>query len=151
MISMREKYSNDSYAVYNGVRYSAGDKQDGRLVLRSFNEEDEKKGFIPSQYTKGLFLKYVTPYEVTEYYKERFSADYNGQSYSIWDEESTDDEVAISFVGSMEEYPGFTRVDKASFFKRVSESELRNIKCTRYDFLKNAREYYDSKMQTKDE
>ena len=37
---------NITYAIYNGIEYSAGVKADGSILLRSNNNADESKGFF---------------------------------------------------------------------------------------------------------
>ena len=84
---MRTKYEPNSFAVYKGKIYTAYTK-DCFIRLRTYDIKDvEENGFekyVPkssSSDVKGL--KDVSPYEVSEYYEQRFKAVYKNIPVSI--------------------------------------------------------------------
>jgi len=75
---MRSKYEQNTFAVYKGRIYTAYTKN-GFIRLRTYDikdvEENEFEKYVAkssSSDVKGL--KDVSPYEVSEYYEQRFKA-----------------------------------------------------------------------------
>ena len=92
------------YAIYLGREYSAGETQEGKIVLRSTDIEDVKNGFEPCKpfniryvEDKIVCIKYVNSSEITEYYILRTMAIYKGFEFIV--DEETEDMLSIVAMG----------------------------------------------------
>ena len=92
------------YAIYLGREYSAGETQEGKIVLRSTDIEDVKNGFEPCKpfniryvEDKIVCMKYVNSSEITEYYILRTMAIYKGFEFIV--DEETEDMLSIVAMG----------------------------------------------------
>ena len=88
------------YAIYLGNEYTAGETQEGKIVLRSTDIEDVKNGFEPCKpfnikyiEDKIVCMKFVNSSEITEYYRIRTMAIYKGFEFEIVEE--TEDKLSI--------------------------------------------------------
>ena len=78
------------YAIYLGNEYTAGETQEGKIVLRSTDIEDVKNGFEPCKpfnikyiEDKIVCMKFVNSSEITEYYRIRTKAIYKGFEFEV--------------------------------------------------------------------
>lgn len=92
------------YAIYLGREYSAGETQEGKIVLRSTDIEDVKNGFEPCKpfniryvEDKIVCMKYVNSSEITEYYILRTMVIYKGFEFIV--DEETEDMLSIVAMG----------------------------------------------------
>ncbi len=92
------------FAIYLGKEYSAGETQEGKIVLRSTDIEDVKNGFEPCKpfniryvEDKIVCMKYVNSSEITEYYILRTMAIYKGFEFIV--DEETEDMLSIVAMG----------------------------------------------------
>ena len=92
------------YAIYLGREYSAGETQEGKIVLRSTDIEDVKNGFEPCKpfniryvEDKIVCIKFVNSSEITEYYILRTMAIYKGFEFIV--DEETEDMLSIVAMG----------------------------------------------------
>ena len=92
------------FAIYLGKEYSAGETQEGKIVLRSTDIEDVKNGFEPCKpfnikyiQDKIVCFKYVNSSEITEYYIIRSMAIYKGFEFEVVEE--TEDKLSIVAMG----------------------------------------------------
>ena len=88
------------YAIYLGNEYTAGETQEGKIVLRSTDIEDVKNGFEPCKpfnikyiEDKIVCMKFVNSSEITEYYRIRTKAIYKGFEFQA--DEETEDMLSI--------------------------------------------------------
>lgn len=147
---MRTKYEQNDFAVYKGKLYSAYTK-DGFIRLRSYDIKDvEENGFVKyipqssSSELKGL--KEVSPYEVTEYYEQRFKAKYKGKNVGIM----SGDDIQVDIQPDPEDISydeliklGFVQVEKGVYEKRLPTSELTDILAIKRNKLENAKKAFD--------
>ena len=92
------------YAIYLGNEYTAGETQEGKIVLRSTDIEDVKNGFEPCKpfnikyiEDKIVCMKFVNSSEITEYYILRTMAIYKGFEFQA--DEETEDMLSIVVMG----------------------------------------------------
>ena len=92
------------FAIYLGKEYSAGETQEGKIVLRSTDIEDVKNGFEPCKpfniryvEDKIVCMKFVNSSEITEYYILRTMAIYKGFEFIV--DEETEDMLSIVAMG----------------------------------------------------
>ena len=92
------------FAIYLGKEYSAGETQEGKIVLRSTDIEDVKNGFEPCKpfniryvEDKIVCIKFVNSSEITEYYILRTMAIYKGFEFIV--DEETEDMLSIVAMG----------------------------------------------------
>ena len=91
LIWKRGRFMKDGeFAIYLGREYSAGETQEGKIVLRSTDIEDVKNGFEPCKpfniryvEDKIVCMKYVNSSEITEYYILRTMAIYKGFEFEV--------------------------------------------------------------------
>lgn len=122
---MRTKYEQNTFAVYKGKIYTAYTK-DCFIRLRTYDIKDvEENGFekyvakSSSSDVKGL--KNVSPYEVSEYYEQRFKAVYKNIPVSIivGDDDSVEIE-ANNIPWEILEKAGFKAANKGEFRKSAT-------------------------------
>ena len=146
---MNSKYQTANYAIYNNEKYTARpDPQDWTLKIYTKDSSMQCHGFTPSKAVENLYLKHVSPFDVSEYYEESFFAKYNGMSVYIWDERSEGDKIMITPVGTTKIFDdlwkeGFKEVDRGIAGKLVLEEELENIHSVHKDLLTDARKDYE--------
>ena len=92
------------FAIYLGNEYTAGETQEGKIVLRSTDIEDVKNGFEPCKpfnikyiEDKIVCIKFVNSSEITEYYRIRTMAIYKGFEFIV--DEETEDMLSIVAMG----------------------------------------------------
>ena len=119
------------YAIYLGREYSAGETQEGKIVLRSTDIEDVKNGFEPCKpfniryvEDKIVCMKYVNSSEITEYYILRTMAIYKGFEFIV--DEETEDMLSIVAMGG--DCRGWKRlgmkcIEKYVYQKWINENE----------------------------
>ena len=101
LIWKRGRFMKDGeFAIYLGKEYSAGETQEGKIVLRSTDIEYVKNGFEPCKpfnikyiQDKIVCFKYVNSSEITEYYIIRSMAIYKGFEFEVVEE--TEDKLSI--------------------------------------------------------
>lgn len=147
---MRTKYEQDNFAVYKGKIYTAYTK-DCFIRLRTYDIKDvEENGFekyVPkssSSDVKGL--KDVSPYEVSEYYEQRFEAKYKGKNVGIM----SGDDNQVDIQPNPEDFTyedlikfGFEQVEKGVYEKTLPPSELTDIHAIKRSKLENAKKRFD--------
>jgi len=145
---MRSKYEQNTFAVYKGRIYTAYTKN-GFIRLRTYDikdvEENEFEKYVAkssSSDVKGL--KDVSPYEVSEYYEQRFKAVYKNIPVSIivGDDDSVEIEannIPWEILGKA----GFNVENKGEFRKTVKKSELTDIHAIKEDLLEEAKKDFD--------
>ena len=145
---MRSKYEQNTFAVYKGKIYTAYTK-DCFIRLRTYDIKDvEENGFekyvakSSSSDVKGL--KKVSPYEVSEYYEQRFKAVYKNIPVSIivGDDDSVEIE-ANNIPWEILEKAGFNVENKGEFRKTVKKSELTEFHAIKEDLLEEAKKEFD--------
>ena len=147
---MRTKYEQDNFAVYKGKIYSAYTKE-GLIILRSYDIKDvEENGFeklVPkSSCSEVKGLKNVSPYEVTEYYEQKFEAKYKGKNVGIM----SGDDNQVDIQPNPEDFTyedlikfGFEQVEKGVYEKNLPTSELTDIHAIKRSKLENAKKRFD--------
>ena len=129
------------YAIYLGREYSAGETQEGKIVLRSTDIEDVKNGFEPCKpfniryvEDKIVCMKYVNSSEITEYYILRTMAIYKGFEFIV--DEETEDMLSIVAMGG--DCRGWKRlgmkcIEKYVYQKWINKNEA-EIKIVKKNF-----------------
>ena len=129
------------YAIYLGREYSAGETQEGKIVLRSTDIEDVKNGFEPCKpfniryvEDKIVCMKYVNSSEITEYYILRTMAIYKGFEFIV--DEETEDMLSIVAMGG--DCRGWKRlgmkcIEKYVYQKWINKNEA-EIKIVKENF-----------------
>ena len=147
---MRSKYEQNTFAVYKGRIYTAYTK-DGFIRLRTYDIKDvEENGFekyVPkssSSDVKGL--KDVSPYEVSEYYEQRFEAKYKGKNVGIM----SGDDNQVDIQPNPEDFTyedlikfGFEQVEKGVYEKTLPPSELTELHAIKRNKLEYAKKEFD--------
>ncbi|WP_455717613.1 hypothetical protein [Anaerosporobacter sp.] len=116
---------NTTFAIYNGIEYSAGIKADGSIVLRSNNICDESKGFFEKRIgNNSVYIKYVQRNEVEEIYDKRFWATYKGYKFEVVDENAEQISIII-MVGDYSDWLqlGMKPIDKGVYQKWIDRDE----------------------------
>ena len=129
------------YAIYLGREYSAGETQEGKIVLRSTDIEDVKNGFEPCKpfniryvEDKIVCMKFVNSSEITEYYIRRTMAIYKGFEFIV--DEETEDMLSIVAMGG--DCRGWKRlgmkcIEKYVYQKWINKNEA-EIKIVKKNF-----------------
>ena len=129
------------YAIYLGREYSAGETQEGKIVLRSTDIEDVKNGFEPCKpfniryvEDKIVCIKFVNSSEITEYYILRTMAIYKGFEFIV--DEETEDMLSIVAMGG--DCRGWKRlgmkcIEKYVYQKWINKNEA-EIKIVKENF-----------------
>lgn len=129
------------YAIYLGKEYTAGETQEGKIVLRSTDIEDVKNGFEPCKpfnikyiEDKIVCMKFVNSSEITEYYRIRTMAIYKGFEFEIVEE--TEDKLSIVTMGG--DCRGWKRlgmkcIEKYVYQKWINKNEA-EIKIVKKNF-----------------
>ena len=129
------------FAIYLGKEYSAGETQEGKIVLRSTDIEDVKNGFEPCKpfnikyiEDKIVCMKFVNSSEITEYYRIRTIAIYKGFEFQV--DEETEDMLSIVAMGG--DCRGWKRlgmkcIEKYVYQKWINKNEA-EIKIVKENF-----------------
>ncbi len=145
---MRRKYDHGKFAVYKGKIYSAYTKN-GFIRLRTYDIKEVESGEFESyksNYSDVKGIKEVSPYEVTEYYEQRFEAKYKGKNVGIMcgDDNQVDiqpDPADFTYEDLLKF--GFEQVEKGVYEKTLPTSELTDIHAIKRNKLEYAKKYYD--------
>lgn len=123
---------NDTIAVYQGKKYSAGYKTADIIILRSTDEQEVKeKGFTPLVPPKGITtpfkgVKYVSKDELSELYQETARITYKGYKGLVIAEEG--DKIEIWITNLMPEDAEKLQMDRATdhgtYTKLVNKDEV---------------------------
>lgn len=136
---MKSKYEHEHFAVFQGNLFSS-DTWKGYIELHTKSKRIAKKyDFIEEN---GAFHKLVSPYELTEYYLQRFEAKYQGKTVCILrgDDRYVDIEAGAGFSPDS---LGFVQVEKYVFEKTVRTSELTDIHAKKENLLEEAKKIFD--------
>ena len=129
------------FAIYLGKEYTAGETQEGKIVLRSTDIEDVKNGFEPCKpfniryvEDKIVCMKFVNSSEITEYYILRTMAIYKGFEFIV--DEETEDMLSIVAMGG--DCRGWKRlgmkcIEKYVYQKWINKNEA-EIKIVKKNF-----------------
>ena len=142
---MRTKYDQDIFAVYRGFTFDTYCPRHGYIGLLTEDEKLAKK-FDFLQDDDGYY-KEVSPYEVTEYYEQRFEAKYKGKNVGIMcgDDNQVDiqpDPADFTYgvrLGGKLAY----QVEKGVYEKTLTTSELTDIHAIKRNKLEYAKKDYD--------
>ncbi len=151
---MRTKYEQDIFAVYKGKIYSAYTKN-GFIRLRTYDIKEVESGEFESyksNYSDVKGIKEVSPYEVTEYYEQRFEAKYKGKNVGIMC--GDDNQVDIQPEPADFTYEdllkfGFEQVEKGVYEKTLPTSELTDIHAIKRNKLEYAKKDFDEANKKK--
>ena len=147
---MRTKYEQDSFAVYKGFTFDTYCPRHGYIGLLTEDEKLAKK-FDFLQDDDGYY-KEVSPYEVTEYYEQRFKAKYKGKNVGIMcgDDNQVDiqpDPADFTFEDLLKFV--FEQVEKGVYEKTLPTSELTDIHAIKRNKLEYAKQDFDKKNKKK--
>ena len=146
---MNSKYQTANYAIYNNEKYTARpDPQDWTLKIYTKDSSMQRHGFTPSKAVENLYLKHVSPFDVSKYYREHFEAEYAGITVYIDSDLSSDDKLMISPADNSKNHKelcsmGFENIDKYLLGKLVTIQSLENIHSVQEDLLASARKNYE--------
>ncbi len=145
---MRTKYEPNSFAVYNGNIFCTYGNGNGYIGLLTEDEKLAKKfDFLLDD---DIYYKDVSPYEVTEYYEQRFEAKYKGKNVEIM----SGDDNQVDIHPELEDFTykdlikfvikfGFKQVEKDVYEKTLPPSELTDIHAIKEDLLEEAKKEFD--------
>lgn len=88
---------NDFYAMYQNKEYSAGFKNDGRIVLRSKDMEDVGRGFEYRPNADWSYIKYIDRRDLESLYRVHIHVKYKGHDGYFVTENG--DQVLITING----------------------------------------------------
>ncbi|MCR5289573.1 MAG: hypothetical protein K6E51_06245 [Treponema sp.] len=132
------------FAVYKGIEFEADNDRDGNIFLST---RDAAIGIIFNFKKVGdIYIKEVSPYEVTKYCERYFLAKYKGKKVAImW---VNGDEVDIhpdpeDITYNQLKRLGFKQVEKGVYQKTLPPSELTDIHAEDDDSLKWTKQDYD--------
>ncbi|MRX74241.1 hypothetical protein GJU40_19140 [Bacillus lacus] len=117
---------NPKFAIYNGNEYSAGMKEDGRIILRSEDSKEELNGFEKKSINnQTIYVKYVTLSEIGQFYYKRKKAHYRGYEFEV----AAQKDSMISIVTMVGDYKvwenlGMNCIDKGVYQKWVSKDDV---------------------------
>ena len=137
---MRTKYDQDDFAVYKGITFNTYYTCSGYIGLLSEDKKLAKKfNFLQDD---DSYYKEVSPYEVTEYYEQRFKAKYKGKRVGIME----GDDIKVNIQPNPEDFTyedlikfGFEQVEKGVYEKTLPTSELTDIHAIKDDLLEDAK------------
>ena len=141
---MRTKYDQDDFAVYKGTTFYTYYTCSGYIGLLTEDEKLAKKfDFLQDD---DSYYKEVSPYEVTEYYEQRFKAKYKGKRVGIME----GDDIKVNIQPNPEDFTyedlikfGFKQVEKGVYEKTLPTSELTDIHAIKDDLLEDAKIDFD--------
>lgn len=140
---MRTKYDQDSFAVFQGKIFSAT-TNNGYIELLTKDEKlAEEFDFLLDG---EIYYKDITPYDVTEYYEQRFEAKYKGKNVGIMcgDDNQVDiqpDPADFTYEDLLKF--GFEQVEKGVYEKTLPTSELTDIHAIKRNKLEYAKIDFD--------
>ncbi len=140
---MRSKYEQDSFAVFQGTIFSATTNNGYVELLTTDRKLAKKFNFLLDG---DIYYKDISPYDVTEYYEQRFEAKYKGKKVGIM--EGDDNEVNIQPDPADITYEellklGFEQVEKGVYEKTLPTSELTDIHPIKKNLLDYAKQEFD--------
>lgn len=111
---------NGLYALYDGVLYEAGTKDDKTVILLSSEALD---GFLPSPYKEGIYRKEVEKTDLASLSVIKTYCDLDGFPLEVIED---GDEGYLLFTSSCQAAKalGFTRLDRMEFKKSVKKEEV---------------------------
>ena len=135
---MRSKYEHDSFAVYKGITFNTYYTCNGYIGLLTEDKKLAKKfDFLQDD---DSYYKEVSPYEVTEYYEQRFKAKYKGKRVGIME----GDDIKVNIQPNPEDFTyedlikfGFEQVEKGVYEKTLPTSELTDIHAIKDDLMED--------------
>ena len=139
---MKSKYEQNHFAVFQGNLFFA-DSQKCCIELHTKSKRIAKKyEFLEKEES---YHKLVSPYELSEYYLQRFEAKYHEKTVCILrgDDRYVDIEAGAGFSPDDMNSLGFVQVEKYVFEKTVRTSELTDIHATKENLLENAKKIFD--------
>ena len=140
---MKTKYDQDIFAVFQGKIFSAT-KNNGYIELLTTDRKlAEKLDFLLDG---EIYYKDITPYDVTEYYEQRFEAKYKGKNVGIMcgDDNQVDiqpDPADFTYEDLLKF--GFEQVEKGVYEKTLPTSELTDIHAIKRNKLEYAKKAFD--------
>ena len=145
---MRSKYDQDIFAVFQGTIFSAT-KNNGYIELLTTDGKLAKKfNFLLDG---DIHYKDISPYDVTEYYEQKFEAKYKGKKVGIME----GDDVKVSIQPNPEDFSyedlinfGFKQVEKGVYEKTLPTSELTDIHAIKRNKLEYAKKDFDEKNKS---
>ncbi len=141
---MRSKYEPNSFAVYKRNIFCTYGNGNGYIGLLTEDKKLAKKfDFLLDD---DIYYKEVSPYEVTEYYEQRFEAKYKGKNVGIM----SGDDNQVDIQPNPEDFTyedlikfGFEQVEKGVYEKNLPTSELTDIHAIKEDLLEEAKKEFD--------
>lgn len=120
---------NNSYAIYNGIKYEATSNGEDIVLIKHEAEE----GFEPSKVRENYYKKTVRRNEVSEYFTLRKNTTYKGVDVAIVEEKG--DELLL--FGSNHRLPdlGFDTISRGEYRKWVNRRNVEYIKEEKYSYL----------------
>ena len=139
-----KKYDQESFAVYKEITFYTYYTCSGYIVLLTEDEKLAKKfDFLQDD---DSYYKEVSPYEVTEYYEQRFKAKYKGKRVGIME----GDDIKVNIQPNPEDFTyedlikfGFKQVEKGVYEKTLPTSELTELNVIKDDLLEDAKIDFD--------
>lgn len=114
-----------TFAIYKGIEYSAGIKDDGNIVLRSHNLDDINRGFHKKVVgNNSIYIKYVSRDEIEKIYDKRVVVRYKGFEFNVIEE--TEDKISIvAMTGDYHNWLNLemTCIDKGIYQKWIDKCE----------------------------
>ena len=140
---MRTKYEHDSFAVFQGKIFSATTNNGYIELLTTDGKLAKKFNFLLDG---DIYYKDISPYDVTEYYEQRFEAKYKGKNVGIMcgDDNQVDiqpDPTDITYEELLK--LGFEQVEKGVYEKTLPTSELTDIHAIKRNKLEYAKIDFD--------
>lgn len=140
---MRTKYEQDSFAVFQGTIFSATTNNGYVELLTTDRKLAKKFNFLLDG---DIYYKDISPYEVTEYYEQRFEAKYKGKNVGIMcgDDNQVDiqpDPADFTYEDLLK--LGFEQVEKGVYEKTLPTSELTDIHAIKRNKLEYAKKAFD--------
>ena len=140
---MRTKYEHDSFAVFQGTIFSATTNNGYIELLTTDRKLAKKFNFLLDG---DIYYKDISPYDVTEYYEQRFEAKYKGKNVGIMcgDDNQVDiqpDPADFTYEDLIKF--GFKQVEKGVYEKTLPTSELTELNVNKDDLLEDAKIDFD--------
>ena len=140
---MRTKYEQDSFAVFQGTIFSATTNNGYVELLTTDGKLAKKFNFLLDG---EIYYKDISPYDVTEYYEQRFEAKYKGKNVGIMcgDDNQVDiqpDPADFTYEELLK--LGFKQVEKGVYEKTLPTSELTELNVIKDDLLEDAKIDFD--------
>ena len=140
---MRSKYEQDSFAVFQGTIFSATTNNGYVELLTTDGKLAKKFNFLLDG---EIYYKDISPYDVTEYYEQRFEAKFKGKIVGIM----RGDDNKVDIQPNPEDFTyedlikfGFKQVEKGVYEKTLPTSELTELNVIKDDLLEDAKIDFD--------